>query len=220
MVVDTNVGYNKTNAVVSSQYFYDVDLTDLSAPASNLAVFQHNDVQGPTDQCEQRPGGIDRSTLDAWYAIDRCYYNYLRVYVPVGTQLKSSTPHAVSRAEMIMLDEDIPARVDILDENLQGLQGFGTLLVVPMGKTLETDFQFILPDGILESDPVSHEQVYQLKVQKQAGTVSIPITVRVHLPQGSKISSISPEVSEREGNNLLFYLKLTMDVNIRIQFHP
>jgi len=220
MVVDTNVGYNKTNAVVSSQYFYDVDLTDLSAPASNLAVFQTNDAQGPTDQCVQRPGGIDRSALDYWYAIDRCYYNYLRIYVPAGTQLKSATPHAVSRDEMIMLDEDIPARVDILDENLQGLQGFGTLLVVPMGKTLEIDFQFILPDSILESAPVSHEQVYQLKVQKQAGTVAIPITVRVHLPQGSKITSISPEVSVREGNNLLFYLKLTMDVNIRIQFHP
>ena len=220
MVVDTNVGYNKTNAVVSSQYFYDVDLTDLSAPASNLAIFQHNDAQGPTDQCVQRPGGIDRSALDAWYAIDRCYYNYLRVYVPVGTQLKSATPHAVSRDEMIMLDEDIPARVDILDENLQGLQGFGTLQVVPMGKTLETDFQFILPASILELDPGSHEQIYKLKVQKQAGTVAIPITVRVHLPQGSKIISISPEVSVREGNNLLFYLKLTVDVNIRIQFHP
>jgi hypothetical protein len=62
--------------------------------------------------------------------------------------------------------------------------------------------------------------VYQLKVQKQAGTVANLITIRVHLPKGSVIDSVSPGGYTQAGDNLLFDLKLTTDVNIRIQFHP
>ena len=220
MAVDTNVGYNKTNAVVSENLSYDVDLTHPSVPTSNLAVFHHNAAQGPTDQCDQRPAGIDRSTLEYWYAIDRCYYNYLRVYVPAGTQLKSATPHSVKRDQMIMLDQDIPPRVDSLDDNLTGLQGFGTLEMVRMGATLETDFKFNLPTIILQTNPVTGDLIYQLKVQKQAGTVAIPLTLRVHLPNGSRINSVSPSGFTQAGDNLLFNLILNTDENIRIQFHP
>jgi hypothetical protein len=210
MVIDTNVGYNKTNAVVGSNLIYDVDLTNLTGPSSNLAVVHHNSAQGPADG----------SNLEYWYPVDRCYFDYLRVYLPAGTQLKSATPHAVSRDTMIMLDENIPPRVDVLDESIQGLQGFGTLLVVPIGQSVETDFQFNLPAGILKSDLILRDLIYQLKVQKQPGTGAIPITVRVHLPQGSKIRSISPDGSITVGNNLLFNLALSEDINIRIEFYP
>ncbi len=220
MVVDTNVGYNKTNAVVDAQLTYDVNLGDLSRASSNLAILQHNGAQGSTGPCTQRPEGILRSSEEFWYPIERCYYDYLRVYLPAGTRLQSATPHAVTRAEMVLLDRDVPARVDTLEDELPGLQGFGTLLVVPMGKTLETDFQFDLPPGIFPVDPVSHEQVYRLKVQKQPGTGAVPVTVRVHLPSSAKILSVSPEGSVQQGNNLLFDLALKTDVNIQIRFQP
>ena len=174
MAVDTNVGYNKTNAVVSENLAYEVNLMDLSLPTSNLAVIHHNAAQGPDGKCDQRPAGVDPSTLEFWYNINRCYYNYLRVYVPSGAQLKSATPHAVTRDEMSMLNQDVPARVDRLDESLPGLQGFGTLEMVHMGASLETDFQFNLPAGILGTDPASGDVIYQLKVQKQAGTGGDP----------------------------------------------
>lgn len=220
MVVDTNVGYNKTNAALSTNLSYDVDVMNASAPASTLAVFQRNGAQGPDAPCDQWPTGIDPSTLDYWYPIDRCYYGYMRLYLPAGTKLKSATPHAVKREEMILLDQDVPARVDTLDENLRGLQGFGTLLIVPIGKTLETDFRFSLPTRVIEANPLSNERSYRLRVQKQPGTEAIPITVRVHLPHGAKITSVSPQGSTQEGESLLFDLKLTTDVNIQIQFQP
>ena len=220
MVVDTNVGYNKTNAVVSPYLFYDVDLTDPTKPTSDLKVVHNNSAQGPAGQCTERSVGTDISELDNWYPIDRCYYDYLRAYLPAGTQLKSATPHAVSNAAMTMLDNPVPPRVDVLDESLQGLQGYGTLLVVPMGQSLETDFQFNLPAGILTSDLKLRDLIYQLKVQKQDGTGAIPIAVRVHLPQGSQIRTVSPGGSVMQSNNLLFNLDLSTDINIRIEFHP
>ena len=219
-VIDTNVGYNKTNAAVSSELVYNIDLSNVSAPTSSLQVFQRNAAGGPAGQCEQRPAGVDRSTLEYWYAIDRCYYDYLRVYVPAGSQLASATPHAVTHDEMVMLDQDVPGRVDNLDDKLPGLRGFGTLLVVPIGGALETDFQFNLPPGILQAGPAGNELTYQLKVQKQPGTVATPVTIRVDLPEGSRIASVSPSQYVQSGDTLQFELKLVTDVSVRIEFQP
>jgi hypothetical protein len=220
MVVDTNVGYNKSNAVVSSRLAYDVDLTDLSAPASSLTVSQKNSARGPVGEgCIQYPGSLDQSLLEYWYPIDRCYYNYLRIYVPAGTQLSEAAPHAVTREEMIMLDQDVPARVDLLSESIKNVQGFGTLLVVPMGQSLETSFQFNLPVGILQPGAEAQEQVYRLKIQKQAGVAFLPVTLRVHLPVGAKIRSIVPK-AQVDGANVLFELELWEDINIEIVIQP
>lgn len=220
MVVDTNVGYNKTNAVVKPKLAYDVDLTNLAQPTSRLQVFEQNDASGESSQCNQRPAGVDRSTLEYWYAIDRCYYDYLRVYVPSGTVLVNATPHAVTRDEMIMLDRDVPGRVDNLDDRLAGLRGFGTLLVVPMGGSLETDFEFRLPAGIVQHGPGVGELTYALRIQKQAGTVATPISVRIQLPQGARIGSVTPGGYVESGGSLRFDLELKMDITIEIRFEP
>jgi len=44
MVVDTNVGANKTNAVVKSSLSYDVDLTKPAAPIGSLTVVHKNNA--------------------------------------------------------------------------------------------------------------------------------------------------------------------------------
>ena len=222
MVVDTNVGYNKTNAVASSRFSYDVDLTDLSVPISNLVVFHKNNAQADFgEECEQNPSGLglDQSTLEFWYPIDRCYYNYLRIYVPGGTQLVNATPHQVTRDDMIMLAQDVPARVDLLDEKIENVQGFGTLMVVPMEGSLNTSFQFNLPPKVLIPGLIEGEMVYHLKIQKQPGVVSMPVTVRVHLPTSSEVVSISPPVAE-EVSNILFDLELRENIEIEIIFRP
>jgi hypothetical protein len=169
--------------------------------------------------CDQRPLVKDLTALETWYAIDRCYYGYLRVYVPAGARLTGSTPHAVTRDEMVMLAADVPARVDMLDEQIDNVQGFGTLLVVPMQGSLETDFQFKLPSTVLRQGAWDGELVYTLKIQKQAGTVAAPVTVRVHLPSGASVVSVSPGFAQ-EGANLLFDLNLRTDIDIRIEFRP
>jgi hypothetical protein len=219
MVVDTNVGYNKTNAVVTTRLTYDVDLSDPTSPVSNLLVSHQNDAQGQPGPCIQRMPTGDTSTVEAWYAIDRCYYDYLRVYVPAGTQLIAATPHAVTREEMVMLDADVPARIDVLDEAIENVQGFGTLLVVPMQASLGTTFQFRLPAAIVQPGARPGDLVYQLRIQKQAGTVAVPLTVRVHLPRGSQIESASANWTQ-DGQNLLFSGDLRTDISLRIEFHP
>lgn len=217
MVVDSNVGYSKTNAVVEASLAYDVDLTEPSAPVSRLAVFQQNNASGDSSAC---PSPFDPHLKDGWYGIDRCYVDYLRVYLPAGAQLLDSRTTPVLRSDDPWLKEDVPGGVDLLEEPLPGLQGFGTLLLVKMGQGLGTDFEFALPAAVLQEDPSTGGWVYRLHVQKQAGTRSIPLTLRVHLPpQAGEIVAV-PAESARDGTNLLFDLALTTDLSIEIRFRP
>jgi hypothetical protein len=82
--------------------------------------------------------------------------------------------------------------VDTLEEEgLPGIQGFGTLLVVPAGDGRSTSFQFALPPTVLASEPGSNERVFHLLVHKQPGTVAHPLTVRLHLPAHATLISNS-----------------------------
>ena len=220
LVVDTNVGYNKTNAVVSSRLVYDVDLTDLSAPASTLTVFHRNNASGQTGECYvQNHGPIDQFSAEYWYPIDRCYYDYLRIYVPAGTQLLDATPYAITRNDMIMLDQDVPARVDQLNENIEKIEGFGTLLVVRRGQSLNTTFHFNLPLDVLQAGSSAREKIYRIKIQKQAGVEVLPFILRVHLPAGAEIRSVVPN-GIVDGRNVLFELDLRENTVIEISFQP
>ena len=218
MIVDSNVGYNKTNAVVSRSFVYDIDLTDISSPISNLAVIHKNDSQGENG----KDGKCDQKAEDPsipWYAINRCYYNYLRLYVPAESVLTDASPHAVTRDEMIMLYENVPARVDLLKEDIENIQGYGTLLVVPMDASLQTGFEFALPADILQQQNNSSELAYRLVIQKQPGIDIVPVTLRVHLPTGATITSVSAE-GVVEANNLFFELELQEDIAFEIIFKP
>ena len=69
-VLDSNVGFNKTNAVVKTQLSYSVDLTDLSAPASELLVSHSNGASADVPCVQWNEGEI---TAERIYPIDRCY---------------------------------------------------------------------------------------------------------------------------------------------------
>ena len=153
-VVDTNVGFNKTNAVVETNLAYDVDLTDPSSPKGSLSVFHTNHASENVpciqwNNAQEIPG-------ERTYPIDRCYWDYMRVYTREGTTLLDASPQAIPAGWMI-LEDAVPARVDTLDaeeEQTSGLQGFGSLLVVPGGQTISTAFQFALPPELFPGDPI------------------------------------------------------------------
>ncbi len=107
MVVDTNVGFNKTNAVVEANLSYDVDLSDPSSPKGSLAVFHTNHASENVpciqwNSAQEIPG-------ERTYPIDRCYWDYLRVYTREGTTLLDASPQAVPAGWMILEEVSQPA---------------------------------------------------------------------------------------------------------------
>jgi hypothetical protein len=213
-VVDANVGYTKSNAVLETRLAYDVDLTDPTAPEARLSVLQKNNASGSVS-CSLFQG--DAETLEEmYYAIDRCYWGYLRVYKPSGTTLLDATPHPVPAAGTLG-GEDVPAQVDSLEEDMEGVQGFGTLVLVPGGQSVETAFRFGLPPGSLSAGPAANELVYRLRLQKQPGTGDTPVSVRIQLPPGARVIS-APEGAAVQGSAVALETALSRDISLEIVF--
>lgn len=215
LVTDTNIGFNKTNAVVKTSLSYDIDLTDLSAPEGTLVVTHTNQARKDVPCIHWNNGEI---TGEEQYPINRCYWNYLRIYKQEGVELLDASPHDIPGERMI-LGEPIPAQVDDLDEELDGVRGFGTLLVVPGGETMSTSFTFALPPDMLSAQDVSAqaELTYRLTVHKQPGTLAIPILIRIHLPNRAAVKSISTEAVLQD-NHLLIETNLQRDLELELVF--
>jgi hypothetical protein len=213
MLTDTNVGFNKTNALVNVRLVYDVDLNDIASPQANLVVTHENKADPQVPCIHWNTGEI---TLKESYPINRCYWNYLRVYKQEEVELLDASPHAIP-GEWMLLGKGIPARVDDLEEEIPGVRGFGTLLVVPGGQAWNTGFTFALPGSVLDEVAVPGHLVYRLKVQKQPGTLAIPLTLRIHLPAHANLVSISPQALQ-QADDLLIETDLRRDVTVELTF--
>jgi hypothetical protein len=212
-VVDSNIGFNKTSALVDTSIMYDVDLTDITRPVGRLMVTHRNNSNADVE-CVQWGGRRAEGEED--YPINACYWNYMRVYKPAGTQLLDATPQVVPNDWMV-LGHGVDGRVDELEEDIDGLQAFGTLMVVPGSASVATSFQFDLPEKVMVATPGTDQMVYSLKIDKQPGTIAIPFTLRMHLPNGLAIESAPPDAII-EGNNLLFESNLSVDLALEIVF--
>ena len=215
MAVDSNVGFNKSNALLDTSLTYEVDLTAPAKPTAQLIVRHTN--RGVSDSpCVMLASTTPVDSIEA-YTMDNCHWTYLRVYSSSGTQLLSATPQATP-AEQTLREVAVPARVDNLnDEGIAGAQAFGTLVVIPQKKTVDTSFDFGLPASVLQQDSASGAWTYRLTVQKQPGTIAVPLIVRLHLPDGAELVGPPAEI-QREGEAWVFTTNLRQDVILEIVF--
>ncbi len=115
----------------------------------------------------------------------------------------------------MIIKQDVAARVDNLDEKIDGVQAFGTLQVVPGGESLMTSFHFALPTNVIQT--MNGQSIYNLLIQKQPGTKEIPITVRIHLPNNVLIRK-SPAGAVIQNSNILYQTNLQTDVRLEVVF--
>ena len=217
MVVDSNLGFNKANAAVHQSLHYRVDLSNLEAPTGVLTV-THANPADPDVTCRHAAyyGSGEYTDL-----INRCYWNYLRVYTLEETVLIGATPHEVP-GEWMIRENTIPAQVDdltnhyVMPERIPGIRTFGTLLVVPGGETRETAFDFSLPPSIVSNNGDGN-WAYTLTVQKQPGTKAPPLDITIILPFVSQFVDANPEGVFVE-NSWHFEGDLRKDVEITLFF--
>ncbi len=171
LALDTNMGYNKVNVNVARLVEYKVNLRLEAAPQATVTITYEN--RSPAQEaCVHRP------KIRATYELmtQDCYWNYLRVYVPLGSELLSAT--GVTQTETIN------------DEH--GKTVFAAFFMVPAAESRTVSFTYRLPDW--------DGTRYRLVVEKQAGTDAVPVKVRIQLPAGAQISSAQPEpLSHQEG---------------------
>lgn len=215
LMVNNNVGFNKTNAVLDMQASYQVDLSQPEAPQATLSITYHNRAPG-NKPCTPRLGHVGMEFSEA-YPMDECHWNYLRLYTPAATKLTKANPQEIA-SENTLLRIRIPARVDDLqNDRVTGAQAFGTLLLIPEQQTRTIDFSLALPVTTLERDLPNLRWVYRLTIQKQAGMRAIPFTLRVQLPAQAQFESASLPFTQ-EGNLLTLQFNFVKDQIIEIRF--
>lgn len=223
MVVDTNMGYNKSNAVMEMKLDYNVNLTIPGSPTGFLQIQQTNHSMVDA-RCE--PFFTDRFSLpptlpgeipDTVYNIDECHWGYLRIYTLEGIKLLQANPREIP-AEATMLGEMIPARTDDLgNENIPGAQVFGMMVIIPTHQTMTTEFEYTLPANVMTENSENNSWAYRLKVQKQPGMVEQPFALTLRLPSGTKIEYATIPFIENDGV-WTAQLDLRHDLLIEVRF--
>jgi len=167
-VVDSNVGFNKVNPVVQQAITYTVNLAD-TPPTALLQIRYAHGSTARLDECvhESRYGDTYQDMMD------RCYWDYIRVFAPAGAEL-------MSREGL----ED-----GGLAEAEAGRAVWDGLMVLKPGETREVTFRYRLPAGVTAGG------AYRLYVQKQSGTWAIPLRVVIK-GAGGKVSEFQTELTE------------------------
>lgn len=213
MLVDANVGFTKSNAIITTENTYKVDLTDLHNPVAALSVTYANHSSVIRD-CDPRPGIPRVDAGDYEGLINDCHWTYLRVYKSDETRVTDYRTQSVP-SEWVLSGEAVPARVDYLDE-IEGFAEFGTLVVIPTQQSQTVAMAFDLPGTVVEQNGDTY--TYRLTIQKQPGVKQLDLNLGITLPPGAQLVSISNPDLLHSGNEVSGELVLATDTVIELVF--
>jgi hypothetical protein len=149
-VVDSNVGFNKTNAAVVEEIAYRLAPMNEGLEATLTLTYTHTAPAGAEPICDRASRYGD--SYDA--LINRCYWDYLRVYAPGGSELLEAEGLNQPSTE----------------QGERGTTVFSGGFSLRPGDQRVVTLRYQLPTD-LPAAP------YRLFVRKQAGTLAPPLTV-------------------------------------------
>jgi hypothetical protein len=210
MVVDTNMGFNKVNAHAQTHLNYHVKVAADGTAQATLTVRHVNPSSGDA-ACNPHPHyGADYDDL-----INRCYWDYLRVYVPGGSKLRDATAHPVA-ADLLISAEAQWGEAEILPQE-KGKAVFASFFVLPQGQETKTHFIYQLPPATLER--VEEGWRYRLLVQKQSGSKAVPLQVTLTLPPEVNVVAAEPAARYPEPSKVVFKTTLATDQTFEVIFN-
>ncbi len=212
MVVDANVGFSKTNILVSESLNYQVTLLPDGTGRAVVGLnYAHQGTR--TDVvCTQIVLYDKNVTYDK--LTSTCYYDYLRLVVPRGSQLTGATAHPVP-GKYLLSGVVTDGKTETLQDDPSGWTMFGQFFVVEYGKQLLTRFEYDLPVVVTD---VAGQKRYALLLQKQSGTDAMPVKVKLTLPARARLVSVSPSPTVQSGAVLEFDLQLDVDRQIEVVY--
>lgn len=199
MVVDSNMGFNKANAAISQKVAYRVDLANEDGPLSEVVLSYRHGSKVQLEKCDKR------AQYEPTYQglIDRCYWDYVRLYAPPGSALLS-----IEGADEFEL-----ARQE------KGKAVFAAYFVLPPGESRQITFRYLLPDTVLVKEE-SSTTAYLLQVQKQPGTLAIPLQIHIDLPPGMRAVHASPDPEVWGPKAIGYTSRLRVDRRFELALQP
>lgn len=212
MAVDTNMGYNKVNIFIERAFSYEISLEQ--SPQALMSIQYRHTGPASDEPCLQGVEEEFEQAAEYLALADKCYWNYLRLYVPAGSQLMESSRHVVPGDTMI--SGKTWDRGGQVADDLPWLTTFSNFMLVPHAAETTVYFRYQLPPDILES--VNGETVYRLSIGKQPGTSTEPTNVSIILPDGAEFIGADPMPTQVEGNRIVYALDLTSDVSLIVRY--
>ncbi len=201
-LVDANVGYNKVNERVRQAITYTVDLRP-AAPIAELRAVYTNTVTRDVS-CEPFLG------YPPTYQemIERCYWDYIRVYAhPQATLLEARADPVPASALLSGEAEDGAVKLDA--DPFGHWRVFAGLMVLPVSSIQERWWRWALPADVVAWQV--REGTYRLHLQKQAGVMPYPVTVRVILPSNVSVLRAEPAPSRQAAGEVSWQTLLDRD---------
>jgi hypothetical protein len=212
MVVDSNMGFNKVNPNVENAMEYGVSLDDVGDATARLSIAYHN-ASGGGEEC------VEEAAYPPTYEemMEGCYWDYLRVYVPEGAELVEGPELTLPEGSLRARDDGVGGTPLDTEVDLEtGKSVFASFFVVAPTERREMVYEYRLPGSVLEQR--GSATVYRLLVQKQPGTLAVPLRVEVELPPGSVAVSSSPEATSFTDGQVTFETDLRTDREFEIVF--
>lgn len=207
MIVDANLGYNKVNARIRQALTYQVDLH--SKPPRGEITLVYTNTATVNVPC------IPEARYDPVYEqmANRCYWNYLRVFVPSSTRLDDATRIPIPANALWRKSADSGA-VSARPEG-GGLLSLEATMVLPTASSQTRRYALTLPDNLIQWDDKFGR--YDLYLQKQAGVSAYPVAVSVRLPLGCVLLEAHPQPTTFENGAVVFRFLLDHDQNIQLR---
>jgi len=188
LIVDSNVGFNKADPNVSRSISYQVDLATPNEPQAQVTLTYHNRSTRAVETCLQEARYGD-SYADM---MNRCYWNYVRVYVPPGSRLLRGPGLPLPSGSLLARSSNTVPRSTVSPTLSEGdWQAWAAFFDLAPGAEQTLTFEYQLPAWVLDYDS-SGLVHYRLRVQKQPGSEAVPLRVEISLPSGAELMNAVP----------------------------
>jgi hypothetical protein len=213
-VVDSNVGWSKVDRNVQRDVGYVVDLRKIERPRSSLTLKYSNHSGPGSPACD--PQWLNRGNNYSQLK-NACYWNFLRVYLPQGSQL-------LSRPELPLPEHSVSVEIGLgtPGQETSGLSSshrktvFSGLESIEAGERAEINLVYDLPPSVLERD--GDGLSYSLLIQKQPGVRQRMVSVEIKVPDGYELKSGSQDPARTGSGTVGFDITLERDTWLDVVF--
>jgi hypothetical protein len=213
-VVDSNVGWSKADRNIERTVRYQVDLRREERARISLNLGYNNHSGPGSSGCE--PQWLNEGT-NYDQLKNACYWNYWRVYVPLGARLLSNTPLALPEYSVsVETGRGRPGEDTVDVSSSYDRTVYSGLFAVGAGEIEEVDLVYDLPPGVVrrEGDDIH----YRLLLQKQPGVREREVRVEFFLPAGYLLTSSSIAPAYAGDARVGFTLLIERDAVLSVEF--
>ncbi|MCH8200181.1 MAG: DUF4012 domain-containing protein, partial [Chloroflexi bacterium] len=209
MVIDSSLP-GHTTAAIRRSWDYRVSLVPDGRSAARLYIRYENTRPVLDPDCRQAAEGGGG-----------CYWNYARVFLPPAAELVEApiVPLHEGSEKLIWGHRDLRSEQVITHagSGLQGLVEVGGYVVVEPGTVLTIPLAYSLNANVIRNVGTQRYE-YRLLISKQSGMDDDRVSVRVQLPGGARVVTVSPPSANASGTTVTWEHTLARDAVLVVVF--